>query len=172
MSQKIIDKTFRPLYGEPCWGVYYDRQLHLSMNFGEPSLEVREPFKTNTGSNLARRMAASRRITIRGEWWLWICCCYWRLTFDGLGVTTDSSSLRQIERATKQLDGQKLVSVEVEPDTSATRFIFDLGCVLRCRRIKRDSDADLWMLYKPRGFVLSVRGNGTFSHQRSAGVSR
>ena len=68
------------------------------------------------------------------------------------------------------LGGQELVSVVVEPKTGATRFAFDLGCVLNCRRFERDTDAELWMLYKPSGYVLSVHGNGNFSHQRGTEV--
>jgi len=71
-----------------------------------------------------------------------------------------------------QLAGQELVSVAVEPETGATRFVFDLGCVLHCRRFKRDTDDELWMLYKPSGYVLSVHGNGTFSHQRGTEVEK
>ena len=31
---------------------------------------------------------------------------------------------------------------------------------------------ELWMLYKPNGYVLSVFGNGTFSHQRASEVAK
>jgi len=167
MNTRVIEKAFQPLYGQSCWGLNYERQLNLSMNFGKPSLDVREPFKTDSKSEIAQRIAASRRVTVHGEWWLWITRCWWRLTSDDLGVTTDSCSLRRIERATRQLDGQKLVSVGVVPQTGATSFVFDLGCVLHCRRFERDDDAELWILYKPSGYVLSVHGNGTFCHQRS-----
>jgi len=142
------------------------------MNFGKPSLGVREPFTTDSKSEVVRRMAARRQVTVRGEWWLWIFSCYWRLTLEGLELATGSSSFRRIERATAQLEGQELVSVAVEPTTGATRFAFDLGCVLNCRRFERDTDADLWMLYKPSGYVLSVHGNGTFSHQRGTEVEK
>ena len=170
MNVKIIEKSVQPIYGQPCWGLHYDRQLNLSMNFGKPSLRVREPYKTNAKTEVVRRLAARRQVTVRGEWWLWIYCCYWRLTSDGVELATGSSSFRRIERATAQLDGQKMVSVEVEPTTGATRFAYDLGCVLHCRRFNRDSDSELWMLYKPSGYVLSVHGNGTVSHQRATTV--
>jgi hypothetical protein len=136
------------------------------MNFGTPSLHIREPFITNEKSEIVRRMAARRCVTVRGEWWLWVNCCYWRLSSQGSELATGSSSLKRIERAVAELSGQALVSIGVRPTTGATRFGFDLGCVLECRRFERNSDAELWMLYKPRGYVLSVNGNGTFSHQR------
>ena len=172
MNRKIIDRSFQPLFGKPCWGLLYDRQLNLSMNFGKPSLSVREPFSTDSKSEVVQQMAARRRITVRGQWWLWIYCCYWRLTSNGLELATGSSSIRRIERATVQLGGQELVSVEVEQETGGTRFAFDLGCVLHCRRFRQDTDDELWTLYKPSGYVFSVHGNGTFSHKRGTEVEK
>jgi len=166
MNQSAIDRSFQPLYGHPCWGLHFERNLNLSMNFGKPSLRVREPYDTDSKSKAVRRMASRRMVTVHGQWWLWFYCCCWRLTCGDLRLATSSSALRRIKRATVQLDGQKLVSLAVTPETGATRFDFDLGCVLHCRRFERDSDAELWMLYKPSGYVLSVHANGTFSHQR------
>jgi hypothetical protein len=166
MTRQILETSLRSLYGKPCWGVRHDRQLNLSMNFGTPLLDIREPYVTNFASETAKGVASRRNVTIRGEWWLWIYCSYWRLTSDERRLATGSSSARQIERAIKELDGQKLVSAVVNPETGATRFVFDLGCVLDCRRFERNSDKELWMLYKPSGYVLSVHGNGAVSHER------
>src|SRR5260370_40726921 len=108
MNVKVIDRSCQPLYGQPCWGLRYDRKVNLSMNSGETSLCIREPFTTDSKSEVVRRMAGRRQVTVRGEWWLWIYCCYWRLTSDGLALATGSSSFRRIERATAQLEGQEL----------------------------------------------------------------
>src|SRR5262245_4374853 len=172
MNRKAIDMWFQPLFGKPCWGLRYDGNLNLSMNFGKPSLHVREPFNTGSTSEAVRRMASRRQVTVRGEWWLWMYCCYWRLTSGDLELATGSSSFRRIVRATEQLSGQELVSLAIDPQTGATRFVFDLGCALHCRRFRRDSDDGLWKLYKPSGYVLSVHGNGTFSHQRGTEVEK
>ena len=172
MNVKAIDKSFKQLYGRPCWGLHHHRSLNLSMNFGKPSLRVREPYNTESKSKAVQQLAARRLVKVRGEWWLWIYCCYWRLTLDSLELATGSSSSRRIERAIAHLGGQKLVSVDVGAETGATRFVFDLGCVLHCRRFERDTDDELWTLYKPSGYVLSVYGNGTFSHQRGTEVEK
>jgi hypothetical protein len=169
---KIIAKSFEPLYGQPCWGLHYLRLLNLSMNFGKPSLDVREPYHTKSKDEVLQRLAARRNVTVRGEWWLWIYCCHWRLTLDGVALATSSSSLRRIQRAMAQLEGQELVSVVVEPDTGATRFTFDLGGVLHCRRFGRESEEELWTLYKRNRYVLSVCGNGTFSHGRGTDAGK
>ena len=166
MNVGVIPKTFEQLYGQPCWGLHDDSQLNLSINFGQPSLDIREPFQTSSNSEIVRRMAARRCVTVRGEWWLWFHSSYWRISSQNQRLATSSSSDKQIDRAMRHLDGQKLISAQVHPKTGATRFVFDLGGVLECRRFERDSDRELWNLYKPSGYVLCVYGNGTFTHQR------
>ena len=172
MRVKTIDRAFQSLYGLPCWGVHYQRSLNLSINFGNPSLHIREPHKSSSKSEVVRQMAARRSVTVRGQWWLWIYCCAWRLASEAIELATGFSSLRRIASAITQLEGQQLVSVEIEPDSGATRFFFDLGCVLHCRRSERVTDDELWTLYKLNGYVLSVHGNGTFSHQRATNAEK
>ena len=170
MRHDIIENSFKPLYGEPCWEVNHERYLNLSMNFGRPRLLVREPFETTSKLERVRAKAAQRIVTVRGQWWLWITTAHWRLTSHGTSLATDCSSNKKIERARLQLRGQQLINVAVQPKTGATRFTFDLGCVLLARRLKPNYDADVWMLYKPNGYVLSVYSNGTFSHERGNAV--
>ncbi len=172
MGRETIDSSFQQLYGNPCWGLRYDRQLNLSMNFGVPSLDIREPFTTDSSSETVQQMAARRRVTVRGEWFLWIYQCYWSLNSAERQLATGASSYRRIERAMSQLEGQKLVSIAIDPETCATRFAFDLGCVLKCRRFEPGSEQELWMLYEPRGFVLSVCGNGQINQQQGTEKAR
>lgn len=160
MSSTMIEALFQPIYGRPCWGVRYDRQLNLSMNFGEPSLDAREPYESHSTSAAAQRIAARRRVTVRGQWWLWFYLCYWRLSLPEERAVTGSSSKNAIGRALAELDGQKLVSIAVHPKTGATRFTFDLGAELTCRRMEKDSSAEVWLLYQPDDNVLAVHGNG------------
>lgn len=164
---KIIDKTFADLHGKLCWGLRYDRQLNLSLNFGQPSLRIREPVKTESRSSVAQRMASTRTVTVSGEWWLWIYVCRWKITRDNERLASSSESLRRIELACKILEGQAIVSTRINPNTGATRFDFDLGCALHCHRFEKETDDELWTLYKPNGYVLNVHGNGTYGHHRS-----
>jgi hypothetical protein len=55
MNVKVIDGSFQALYGKPCWGLHYDRQLNLSMSFGKPSLTVREPYGTDSKSKVVQQ---------------------------------------------------------------------------------------------------------------------
>ena len=41
---------------------------------------------------------------------------------------------------------------------------FDLGAKLSIRRISSQDDEDLWSLYQPNGYVLSVRADGKYNN--------
>ena len=159
-----VENIFQPLYGLPGWGVHWERFLNLSMNFGQPSLSIREPQESKSPSPKVRLSQAHRRVTVRGEWWLWIYCSYWKLSVRGIDAVTGSASQRQIRRALALLDGQKFEQVEINASTAATRFIFDLGGILEVRRLKVNQDEDLWILYTPAEHTLSVRGDGNFAY--------
>ena len=161
-----IDNTLNQIYGKPCWGISYDCNVNLSMSFGDPMLTIREPFKPKSSSPGIREWASSRQVTIKGKWWLWVFCSYWKLSFDGERAASGASSFRQIQIALAKLSGQILTQAVINPHTGATRFEFDLGGTLDVRRFDRQSKHDLWMLYKPSGYVLTIRGDGRYSHQR------
>lgn len=162
-----LQEWIDPLRDCPCWGIQAGRAMNLSMNFGEPSLFVRAPLATTSVSPTIQAIASRRLVTIRGEWLLWLWACHWSLSRSGETLATGASSQRRIDRATLQLSGQKLVSATVDEKTGATRFQFDLGAELHCRRYDANSREELWLLYRPNGEVLSVSGDGSLLNQRS-----
>ena len=52
------------------------------------------------------------------------------------------------------------------------RFIVSAGSDDDVRRFERDSEDELWLLYKPSGYVLSVRGDGQYSHRPGSGSDK
>jgi hypothetical protein len=177
----IIDRTFEKVYGEICWNVMHDCQLNFSMELGEPSLDVPHgPSQKVTSGEIRRRLAArdwrirpdkaQRVVHVKGRWFLWIYMAYWKTSCQGVQIATSSSSQRLKSLATRDLDGQKLIQVQVNPRTGATAFTFDLGSVLEVRRFERDSSDELWTLYEPTGYCLSVRGDGTYDHVPASGI--
>ncbi len=166
---KPIEQRFRKLLGQMCWGVHFSRLLNLSMNFGKPRLRVREPYRASAKSDAVRRIAAGRLVAPKGPWWLWIYLAHWKLCTWGQKVRSGSSPLRRIDAALRHLEGQKLVAAAVDERSGATRLAFDLGGVLHVRRRARNAD-ELWMLYEPSGYVLSVHGDGSWSHEPGSGT--
>lgn len=74
--------------------------------------------------------------------------------------------------AANTLSGQKLIHVDINRINGFTRFSFDLNTCLEVRRTKKDKNDELWLLYRPNGYVLSIKGNGTFDHEPKSGIDK
>lgn len=158
----IVESEFQELYGVVCWEVKWDGNLNLSMNFGQPSLSIREPKAVRSNSKKVGDSFKYRHVAIHGEWFFWILSGYWKVSIKDFDEVTSATSYKRKIRALARLDGQKLVSVSVNSETSATKLDFDLGATLSIRRTSKKSDTDIWSLYKPDGYVLSVRADGKY----------
>jgi hypothetical protein len=153
---KPIADAFVPLIGRPAWGVHQGYGSFLTLEFGEPRLEISEPTK----------LRSQRLVTVRGEWHLWIYCCGWDITQDGDRLANHEAEESSIRQATAQLDGQCLERLWLEPGTVVTHFEFDLGANLTT--YPYDSDAEIneqWLLFEPSGNVLTVRTDNRFCYQ-------
>lgn len=164
LMQRLVD-SFRPLYGKPCWNARLGYGSSVTLEFGEPHLEIREPRRPNPSRSPAvQRLLARRRVFIHGEWHLWVYCCNWVVTPIGQRVG-ESTSARRMEEAMRELDGQALVQVDADLRRSRWYFEFDLGGRLETRPYGAASkyyegDNEQWLLYEPSGYVLTVRADG------------
>ena len=70
--------------------------------------------------------------------------------------------------ALSRLEGQALTEAKVDLDRGRARLTFDLGGVLELRPMTVGTDDELWSLYRPRNYVLSVFGDSTYSHGRQS----
>lgn len=161
----IIEGVVKSLYGKPCWNVKPGYGSFLTMEFGEPHLEIREPTVASaTASPKVRKALAQRRVFVRGEWHLWIYCCDWRL-FTGRKHIGDSSTKGNIARAAEFLDGQALTNFSISRRNARCVFDFDLGGRLVTQPY--DNKSEQWMLFEPLHMVLVVRADGRYKHTRS-----
>ena len=160
----IIHEILENLIGLHCWDVYHNRHLNLSLSFGQPIMRIREPEKVKSRNAGVRLRHAHRRVTVRGEWWLWVFSASWKLSVKGYGKITDTSSLKEMRRGLALLDGQILTGVSINPRTSTTEMNFDLGAKLSIQRISSRDDNDIWSLYQPNSYVLSVRADGKYKN--------
>ncbi len=166
---KAIQKSLNRLIGHYCWNAYYERMLNLDLNFGPPRLRVREPHETTSRSPRAKEFASCRLVRPKGTWWFWLRMASWTIRRSGKKLASFSSSQKDMKRAFMHLNGQKLRSFHIHPDTGRTRLTFDLGGELDIRRFEKDSVDELWILYEPNGYCLSVYGNGTYDHNPGSG---
>lgn len=163
----IVEANLQELFDVICWDAKWDFNLNLSINFGQPHLRIREPKEVQTDKENIRNFFRLRQVTLRGDWLLWISDGYWKLSIKDFGVVTSASAYKPKSMALSRLEGQKLIGASVHADTVATNLDFDLGAKLSIRRTRIKSDDDIWSLYKPNGYVLSVRSDGKYKDQLS-----
>jgi hypothetical protein len=154
----IFERAFRRIYGKPCWCVRPGYGSFLTMEFGRPHLEVREPIAASKGASAKVRKALARRnVSPRGDWHLWVYCCDWQLLSRRTRIANSSRKVT-IPRAADVLNGQKLIRFSISPREILCTFEFDLGATLITRPFDRKSEQ--WLLYGPRQRVLVLRADG------------
>jgi len=156
------------LHGAICWGVQYDGTAGLSMSFGLPKFRVlaRAPI----GLSAAADNAVPHIVDVKGEWWLWLQHAYWQLTHNGSRMVSTSSAVHRIRRYTRLLEGRPLRHVEICAQDGTTRLMLGAGTVLDIRRKRVAAGEQLWLLFEPGGYCLSVRGDGTYDHEPCSGT--
>lgn len=162
MPREVIQQVFKELYGLPGWNVHIGYGSFLTFEFGQPRLEIREPRElTRKVSLRMKRAYARRRVTLRGNWHLWIYCCDWYVC-EGERIVGDSNTKRAAHRAAAFLDGQKLVRFDLAKRGARCVFEFDLGATLHTQ--PHDRRSEQWLLYCPSGKVLALRADRRFSY--------
>jgi hypothetical protein len=156
------------IYGNPAWSVKKGHGSFLTLEFGQPELEIREPLTAPPGASGVQERLGRRRVTVTGRWHLWIYCCNWSITLLDTEVAHSESSDDVIAFATDQLDGQKLLSVRRDGRPGTWVFAFDLGGELRTWPYDDDLSDEQWLLYeRDSGNVLAVWADGQCSYDSS-----
>ena len=163
-AMKQFRASFAKLIDKPCWGVKPGWGSFLTIEFGKPHLVVREPRDSTSKSKRVRAAFARRAVRIRGEWHLWLYCCYWAVLDQTGRVMGDATSKRSIVRAAGFLDGQALVDAAFVERGVRTTLKFDLGATLITRPYDRSSEQ--WLLYEPNGKVFSLRADKRYAYGR------
>lgn len=147
----------------PCWGVTLGYARNLTLEFGEPHLDIREPkIVDEHRSRQVRDLFARRQVFVRGAWSLWITSVHWAIYLHGDLKARVSSSQRQITETIAWLDGQALVAIEPDDRRGRHTFTFDLGASLVIRRHNGESES--WHVHSPDGQVLTAREDGRYSY--------
>jgi hypothetical protein len=166
-SDNPIQIAFRPVMGMPCWNVKPGQGSFLTLEFGQPRIEFREPREAKHSKSLKiKKLYARRGVILHGEWHLWIYCCYWNFFLNGQFIG-DSNSEKGIQDTVRELNGQKLVGVVANHLPGRSVFEFDLGGRLTTRPYDKpyESPSPQWMLFEPSGNVVTFRADGQYSSQ-------
>jgi hypothetical protein len=140
-----IQAKTQGLLGQKAWGVAPGQGSFVTMEFGQPL-----PPAKNKG-------------TIHGEWHLWIYGCAWRLEQEGRVVAASEDDRSKIEASIQRLEGQALLSFEVQTPALDAVITFEGECVLRL--FSNDTEEmDSWMLFTPEK-VITVGPAGQWSYE-------
>jgi len=157
MSNEKLLAEFENLYGKPSWDVRKDYSSILTINFGQPRLDIHEP-KTVKGKQ-------KRHTKVNGEWVLWIFGCDWKYFREGILVGESESSETDIRRVAQDIDGQALSKVDFNDGARAT-FYFDLGGKLETAPYEENEKTiDQWVLFDNQGYATNFDSNGNIDHK-------
>ena len=122
-----IAEAFAPMLGLPSWLVRRGHGSFVTLEFGEPRVEISETHLSRVLIEGAPPEAMRRYAFVKGQWHLWIYCCRWSLALNGTLLADNDSEGLRMARALHLLNGQAMTGVTVDPADGSTRFAFDLG---------------------------------------------
>lgn len=164
-----VSEALRPVLGRASWLVRHGHGSFVTMEFGEPHVDVRKPLMLPVAIAGAPAKTLRRLASVHGEWHLWIYCCEWSLQLENVELAHSESDDVTMNRALAVLNGQELQTVDIEIADGRTTFTFDLGCSLLTYPVPPgtyDGPAEQWKLLSRSGpglAVLSIRGDGKYS---------
>jgi hypothetical protein len=159
MTQSEI--VFLPLIGSLVWNVHRGVGRYLTMEFGKPHLEVREPLgRTLQTTKRLQRLSRMRRAHVCGDWALFIQGD-WKVAVEDDWLHSNDEivphSLK--EDCLLNLSGQRLVSVEAAEDGRHLGLVFDLTGKLEIWPPAEDDDSQ-WSLHGWDGHVAAMDHDG------------
>jgi hypothetical protein len=154
--------TFQPLIGQLVWSVRKGHDTFLTMEFGEPHLDVVEPTETHADvPEETRRRLARRHVHLCGDWHFWLQHCHWLVTTHYCKAGSEDFSGEMLMAALQELDGQRLVSVEHGEIPSSTILKFDMGGQIVIWPVGyAEPDDDQWSLHEFQGGIVSFNCEG------------
>jgi hypothetical protein len=156
-----VQELFHPIIGEIAWCVARGHGSFLRLEFGQPHLSVREPIAAGAeASSKVRRELARRKVFVLGDFTLWLEYGDWSLHTTAGALDSNMSPSRLRDQCLRDLEGQKLLSVEKTGDDNSLLLTFDLGATLVIKPSRTIVD-DVWSLHAWAGPIASYRPDGT-----------
>jgi hypothetical protein len=166
MTNKI-QQMFEPFVGQVIWQVRRGHGSFLTMEFGNPHLSVREPITTSySSSDKVKRTLQRRHIDVVGDWRLWIQNAEWKLATKNGILTNDDLAGSPSEECLRDLDGQRLVRVDLGMKERSCVFTFDLGGSLEIRP-SASIPEEQWGLYGWEGDIVTCNHDGQLVFERA-----
>ena len=153
-----LEDVLRPIVGKPAWQVRRGSGSFLTLEFGEPHLEVREPrIPRGETSVRVRQNFQKRRITVVGHWHFWVQYSEWTVVTQNHESSSEDTDVEKIDSCLSELDGQILLEVVENKKAASCEFKFDLGGTLTIFPSAEFPDHDLWTIHPIGSPVFAYR---------------
>jgi hypothetical protein len=163
-ASEKIDELLQLLVGQFVWSVRSGVDTFLTMEFGEPHRVVYEPTQADEGASaVVRNVLGRRRISIKGDFTLFVRDSQWSISTKDAAVSWESDQTLVREMISIHLDGQKVVTVVRRPDETVLEF--DLGTTLRLGRsmFPADMASVLWTIKRWGGLGVGLLNSGAMT---------
>jgi|GraSoi2013_115cm_1033766.scaffolds.fasta_scaffold22514_2 hypothetical protein len=166
-AMKQIKDLFAPLVGQLVWQVRRGVGSFLTLEFGTPHLSIKEPIAASPDSPpRVRRNLKRRGVYVTGDWHLWVQYGDWTLsTSDGI-LNSEDPPGSPLDECLRDLDGQRLVSVDRGNMEGSCAFKFDLGGILEIWPSTEIPD-DQWGLYNWNGGIITCGSTGVLAFDKA-----
>ena len=149
------------IIGQLVWSVKRGHGSFLTMEFGNPNLAVREPIVSSAKNMPIVVESLGRHVSIKGTWHLWVQEAAWSVA-TGEKKSSFNQDKMLIDEVLKNLDGQKVTSIDFEENKARLIIKFDLGGILNILPLPEQLEPDIivWSLHKWNGNTTSISQNG------------
>jgi hypothetical protein len=139
-----IEKNVAFLVGRSTWGVELGIGSFVTMNWGESLPSDQDGF-------------------VYGEWYMWLYCCGWRIEQTHSIIVGSYDSPAVIEESIQNLEGKKVISVELSPNLGDLVLTFENELVLKVFN-ESSQAASAWMLFTPEKHVIKAGPGSLWSY--------
>jgi hypothetical protein len=160
-SSKNIDELLQRLVGQYAWSARRGYGTFLTLQFGEPHRDIREPIQASENADATvKRTLGRRRVSIKGDISLWIRDSQWSISTKDVAVDWTSDAALVERMLVFHLDGQKVLSADRRADETVLEF--DLGTTLRMGKsmFPGDMESALWSISLREGPSASLFDGG------------
>jgi hypothetical protein len=158
-----------PLIGQLVWSVRRGVGTFLTMEFGGAHLAVREPIQPRSSSSeKAQRSLVRRRVSVVGDWHLWIKYGEWKLSAAQGALDSRTPLGSPLDECLRDLDGQKLASIDAGAASNSLVLAFDLGARLEIWPSAEIPD-DQWSLHRWDGDIAAYQSDGSLVFEKPKG---
>jgi len=164
---KQIREFFNPFIDQLAWQVRRTHGSFLTMEFGAPHLTVREPIAASPDTSLRiKRNLQRRHVDVTGDWHFWVQYGDWRISTANGVLTSDHPWGSEFDECLRDLEGQRLVSVDRGIRERSCAFKFDLGGILEIWP-STEIPEDQWSLYSWDGDIVTCRNDGALEFEKA-----